>query len=567
MYLLLKTSLKRVALFNRFKLLVISCSYFRADQLFYLLLRRVFGRLINVKLSLSKVYLRHNIVDTWVSPAFKQPSTVDGLTFSFFHVSAVLGNDWNPCFVTKLWLYNLHYQDDLNALGAGQRTSLLDSMIDSWIKGNPPLQGNGWEPYCISLRVVNWIKWFGHKQSPNVPDGWVRSLGTQVSVLEQLLERHILANHLFANAKALVFAGACFGGTDGERWLKKGLALLDSEIEEQFLPDGGHYELSPMYHSILLWDIADLINLARTSQLPELTGRSDYLRAIFLKGISWLHSMVHPDGGVAFFNDSTFGVAPTLADLSKYAEFLDIELPADNRNGLSGLMLRDSGYFSVNFDAGSRLIADVGRVGPDYQPGHAHADTLSCELSLFGQRVLVNSGISQYGEDAERNRQRSTAAHNTVEVDGENSSEVWAGFRVARRAYPLEVEYSETDDCIRLAAGHSGFRRLKGKVTHNRTWEASRFQLRVTDRLDGQYERALGFWHLHPNIDVTLRDRSTLDLALPSGQTVVVSIAGAEISLDDTTWHPGFGESVPNTRIVFKFSSPTVITEVRWSND
>ena len=56
-------------------------------------------------------------------------------------------------------------------------------------------------------------------------------------------------------------------------------------------------------------------------------------------------------------------------------------------------------------------ILDVAEVGPSYQPGHAHADTLSFELSLYGQRVLVNSGTSQYGNDAERYRQRSTGAH------------------------------------------------------------------------------------------------------------------------------------------------------------
>ena len=536
--------------------------YLKFSQILY----RGYYRLSKPKVVENEKFQTRDLIDIWESPAYQTAATLDGKSFTFLGQTASLDNDWNAPSLPKLWLYNLHYQDDLSAVGAKGRVALLDSMIDAWIKSNPPIQGNGWEPYCISLRAVNWIKWFCQKPAANVSKVWVNSLGVQVGVLEQLLERHILANHLFANAKALVFAGAYFGGVEGERWLKKGLALLDSEIEEQFLPDGGHYELSPMYHSILMWDIADIINLACASHLPELRERSDYLREIFLKGISWLHAMVHPDSCVAFFNDSTLGIAPTLADLSAYAEFLGIELPETSRNGLAGLMLRNTGYCSINFDAGSRLIADVGGVGPDYQPGHAHADTLSCELSLFGQRVLVNSGISQYREDAERNRQRSTAAHNTVEVDGENSSEVWAGFRVARRAYPLEVEYSETEDSILLAAGHSGFRRLKGKVTHYRTWEISHFQLRVLDRLDGKFQRATGFWHLHPNIDVSQQDGSIVNLTLPSGQTAVLVIAGAELALEETTWHPGFGESVPNTRIVFQFRSPTVISEVRWSN-
>lgn len=537
--------------------------YLKLSQIIY----RVYYRFRKAKIAKNKRFQTRDVIDIWDAPAYLAAATSNGKTFTFLNQTADLHDDWNSTSFSKLWLYNLHYQGDLNAVADAHRAILLDSMVEDWIKGNPPLKGNGWEPYCISLRSVNWIKWFARKPAHTISDDWINSLAVQVCVLEQLLEHHILANHLFANAKAMVFAGAYFGLDEGDRWLKKGLALLDSEIKEQFLSDGGHYELSPMYHSILLWDIADLINLARLSRLPALLERAECWQAVFTKGLSWLQSMVHPDNDIAFFNDSTYGIAPTLTDLLAYGQFLDIELPASKRDGFSGVMLRDTGYCSLNLSEDSRLIADVGRVGPDYQPGHAHADTLSCELSLYGQRIFVNSGISQYGEDAERNRQRSTAAHNTVEVDGENSSEVWGGFRVARRAYPLGVEYTELGSSIRLTAAHTGYRRLKGKVTHHRTWEASRENLSVIDRLDGQFQRAVGLWHLHPYLDVIQRDKSTVELGLPTGQTAILSIVGAEIVLQDTTWHPGFGESVPNTRIVFKFRSPTVVTEVRWRND
>lgn len=536
--------------------------YLKFSQLFF----RGYYLLTIPKIHENQPFKTRDIIETWEAPAYQLEATLDGRSFTFLGQTARIDGNWNALFHSKLWLYNLHYQDYLNAVGAENRTALLDSMVDDWIQHNPPLRGNGWEPYCISLRVVNWIKWFCRKPSSNVPGVWVRSLGTQVTALEQTIEYHILANHLFANAKALVFAGTYFAGSEGDRWLKKGLSLVDSELEEQFLSDGGHFELSPMYHSILLWDIADLINLARISSLPELVERAAGLKAVFAKGLSWLESMTHPDGDIAFFNDSTLGVGPTIDELSAYARLLDVAIPNPSSEVLSGIMLSESGYCSLNLYKDSKLIADVGRVGPDYQPGHAHADTLSCELSLHGQRVFVNSGISQYGEGTERIRQRSTAAHNTVEVDGENSSEVWAGFRVARRAYPVEVNYSETDNCIHLSAGHSGFRRLKSEVTHHRTWEARDLKLQVTDRLEGHYQRALGFWHLHPNIDASLRDSSTIDLALSSGQTVVLRIAGAELSLEETTWHPGFGKSIISTRIVFKFLSPIVVTEILWTD-
>lgn len=86
-------------------------------------------------------------------------------------------------------------------------------------------------------------------------------------------------------------------------------------------------------------------------------------------------------------------------------------------------MLKDSGYVVAKVNE-IKLITDVAKVGPDYIPGHAHADTLSFEFSIGNQRVFVNSGTSIYGLGEERLRQRKTETHNTVVVDGEDSSSV-----------------------------------------------------------------------------------------------------------------------------------------------
>ena len=118
--------------------------------------------------------------------------------------------------------------------------------------------------------------------------------------------------------------------------------------------------------------------------------------------------------------------------------------------------LEDSGY--IRFERQNMIaFLDVAQVGPDYLPAHAHADTLSFEMSLFGQRVFVNSGTSCYGQGEERRQERSTSAHNTVEINGENSSEVWGGFRVGRRAYPTKPEIRENGDRTVISASHDGY--------------------------------------------------------------------------------------------------------------
>ena len=546
---------------TRFALVLNTVRYLKPLQLYYQLLYRV----RKPRLAASLLVSPRGRLSNWPDHSYFDAQTTDGISYTFLGESATLADDWNSPTFSKLWLYNVHYQDVLNAHGAAAREDLNRVLVDKWIAGNPPMTGNGWEPYCLSLRTVNWVKFFSRAGAQPLKADWLQSLALQIYALEQQLEFHILANHLLANAKALVFAGVFFGGEQGDRWLEKGLNLLDAEIPEQFLADGAHYERSPMYQGTLLWDIADLIQLEQLSGLSELSQRVSLWRKVLAKGLKWLKAMTHPDNGIAFFNDATFGIAPTLEDLQGFAERLGVELPQESAvSCVTGALLEPSGYVVVAWPEHHRLLADLAPVGPDYQPGHAHADTLSCELSLYGQRVLVNSGISQYGEDAERHRQRCTAAHNTVEVDGENSSEVWAGFRVARRARPFDVALQQEADAVQFRAVHDGYRRLPGKVIHERHWHAQADSLVIEDRLKGKYQRAVAHWHFHPDIEVLQREPGHFSLLLPTGQMARLFVEGGIVALTTSTWHPGFGLSVPSKKLEVTLLNSRLLTHIEW---
>ncbi|MEP4546005.1 MAG: alginate lyase family protein [Saccharospirillum sp.] len=501
------------------------------------------------------------------------PMTLDGNRFTFLGHSAVVGADWNDSTFPKLWIYNLHYLDNLNSIKSDQQDEINQNLVARWVEANPVMQGNGWEPYVISLRAVNLVKWFSRRSELQV--GWLTSLATQAQALEKQLEYHILGNHLFANGKALVFVGAYLSGADADRWLAKGLKILDNEIAEQFLDDGAHFELSPMYHATLVWDISDLVHLAEVTQLPELVARAALWKGVVERGLAWLQGMVHPDGGIGFFNDAAFGIAPELDDIERYAHQVGcLPKPEVKANGSAGngwalLQHPASGYVTIHEAHSQHLaILDLAKVGPDYQPGHAHADTLSFELSLFGQRVLVNSGTSQYGDDAERHRQRSTEAHNTVEVDGQNSSEVWGGFRVARRAYPSNKINDQQGGRVLVSASHTGYLRLPGKVTHHREWQFYPDTFQVKDTVSGDFTRALARLYCHPSVSVATLDANSLLLTLPGGQTLTVKVAGARaLNVIDSTWHPRFGEIVKNQCVVVEFGGREVTTLFEWSNN
>lgn len=535
--------------------------YLRANQIVYRLYYRLGYPLIlkRAMAPLGLIELR-DWKQPWKAPLVGEPAEVAP---GVFHLLGEVGtvyspSDWNSPHYSKLWLYNLHYLDDLNANGADERADWNDALIKRWTAENPPMIGNGWEPYPLSRRLVNLVKWYGRRGS--VPDHLLQSLARQAEALLAQIEWHILGNHLFANAKALIFVGAFFSGRAGDRWLRQGLKILDREISEQFLADGGHFERSPMYHAILLWDLCDLINLADRVGLSELVKRRDTWCMVLARGVSWLKAMCHPDGEIAFFNDAAIGVAPDPQMLIDYARSLGCVLPETKNCDFSVVNLKESGYVVVESGRGHKAILDVAEIGPHYQPGHAHADTLSFELSLYGQRVIVNSGTSVYGEGSERQRQRSTAAHNTVEINGQNSSEVWRGFRVARRAHPIGLNIRKTPNEIRVYCAHDGYHWLPGSPQHSRLWRCGTNWLQIVDRIAGTFQKAVSRFYLHPSVEIIPNDV----LRLRSGHTLRWKVEGGQVEIVESTWHPRFGSSIPNRCINIQFVNPEVIFELRW---
>jgi uncharacterized heparinase superfamily protein len=529
------------------------CLYYHSLK--RLRLSQIFYRLYYKVRRLHVIPLPEHAVATaqvgWAGPCYLEQRYFDDDRVCLLGEEGAIAQagDWNSPSKSKLWLYNLHYFDDLNANNSESRVMSHRRLIRRWIAENPPAIGNGWEPYPISLRLVNWVKWCWRERVND--DLIVRSIAQQADALVKQLEYHILGNHLFANAKALVFAGLFLTGKEAKNYLKKGLRILRREVREQFLSDGGHFELSPMYHAIMVWDLLDLINCAQSSGDPELTAEVASWRTLATRALSWLQVMTHPDGEISFFNDSAMGIAATPAQIFAYARQLGIALP--EKTSQAHALLQASGYSRVTLSDQTVLI-DHAAVGADYLPGHAHADSLSFEWSVEKQRVLVNSGTSLYGVSEERLRQRGTEAHNTVVVDGEDSSEVWSGFRVARRARTKLVNVSARAGGVTLVMAHDGYTRLPGQVIHERTLCVSEKELQVTDCLRGCFQEAAALYHFHPDVSAERRDERHIEITLPSGTQVLMS-ADSPIEKGDSTWHPRFGSSVPNVSMKVAFTA------------
>lgn len=500
---------------------------------------------------------------SWVDPARREPSLRGPDTFVFLQVPGSLPDvGWDGPQREKLWRYNQHYFDDLNAEGANLRAAWHADLLTDWIAGNPPGKGSGWEPYPTSLRIVNWIK---HAlEGGQLPAACVHSLAVQARWLTRRLEWHLLGNHLFANAKALVFAGMFFTGPEADQWLTMGTAILRRQLGEQVLEDGGHFELSTMYHALATEDMLDLCNLVnayRTYLRPRQEAEVAAWPRVTRSMLEWLATMCHPDGGISFFNDAALGIAPSPREIARYAA----RLAMDATDGAPSRWLQASGYARIAFPR-AVLLLDAGRIGPDYLPGHAHADTLSFELSVDRDRLLVNSGTSCYGWSDERLRQRGTRAHNTVTVEGRDSSEVWGGFRVARRARVLHADVDLSGAAQVTAVGaHDGYMRLPGRPVHERRWHMTGNELVVEDRLTA-HGNAEARFHFHPDARVTASDEARSGHAITAGGARVHwHVDAGEPAMEPSTWHPRFGASVPSTCLAVRLVAGRSVLRIQWS--
>ena len=153
----------------------------------------------------------------------------------------------------KLWVYHLNYFDFLNQDQLDLNTG--KALIENYLKVLDT-RSEGMEPYPTSIRTINWIKFMAVQNE--YPINIVDSLYAQYIVLSKKLEYHIMANHLLENGFSLLFGAVFFKDRKLEQLVRE---VLKVELDEQILNDGGHFELSPMYHVILLQRALDGYNL------------------------------------------------------------------------------------------------------------------------------------------------------------------------------------------------------------------------------------------------------------------------------------------------------------------
>ena len=346
---------------------------------------------------------------------------------------------------SALWNFNLHYFEFLmsfvNAYKLTNDRKYLEAVetsISAWIDHNPKeAAGDGWASYTIALRVVYWLDcwiYLGEQMNASFKERMLESMYEQYSHLARNLEKDLLANHYFEDLKALVLCAVFF---QDSKMLHRALTEFKKQCQEQILADGMHFELSPMYHKIILEALLRVAVALRSIGKQDETVES-YIQPMLNVAYTFEDGLER----IPLFNDAGNNVAKSLEALIKTAKEHFEVLPEKKE------CLPESGYYFFERNEW-KLIVDAGQPGPRYNPGHAHCDAMSFELFHNGKPILVNCGTYAYQSD-KRAFFRSTAAHNTVRVEGIEQSQCWGAFRVGKASSVRVIENHETGLALEL---------------------------------------------------------------------------------------------------------------------
>jgi len=450
-------------------------------RLFYFIKNRIFRRKI-----------KHHQINSGISALKLQPIPSSKIVyfgnqeFEFLNINKKFKKniDWDFNEFGKLWTYNLNYFNFLNQENiCPEDAKYLITKFASNINNNL----NGLEPYPLSLRIKNWVIYASvHQIDISEFDN---VLFSQTLLLKKNIEYHLLGNHLLENGFALIFASYYFRNKDLYLTAK---ILLEEELKEQILDDGGHFELSPMYHKILFKGVLDIYNLISNNTIFYDEKFLYFINNISVKMMSWLRNVTFSNGETALFNDCANNISLTFRELEGYSISLGIDEISLN--------LSDSGY-RMHKCSKYEILVDVGEIGPSYQPGHGHCDISNFSLVCNNHFVIVDTGTSTYENNERRNIERSSISHNVITLSGFEQSEVWGSFRVGRKAKVKLL--SDTDALVKVE-----YKPFSFKCTQiQREFYFESEELIITDTIEGNKDipAQLNF-HFYPGVNINIYD-------------------------------------------------------------
>ncbi len=472
---------------------------------------------------------------------------------------------WAPPDGPLLWRASAHsfgWLRDLRALGTDDARVRARDLAHDWL-AHGAAQDLAEAPEVAGGRISAWL---GHWDflAATADDAFRRALMARLVQdargILGALPAEAAHRGALVTLKAAIAAAVAL---EEEGWLGRALRLLPGEIERQFFPDGGHVERSPTQHLLAVQDLIEIRNLlhgvgaTQPAQLPLVLERACQALRFFR----------HQDGSLALFNGTR----------EESATMVDLVLHHGQARGRAPMLLQDTGFHRMQ---GSRtlVIVDCGPPPPGRAPDpasglprgadrYAHAGTLSFELSVGRDRVIVNCGAAPATDGSWKDALRSTAAHSTVVLADTSSAELREE-GLGRRPERIEVDRQEQDHAHWLEVSHDGWRRNFQALHRRKLYLAEGGDdLRGEDSIElpGGEAESLSWvvrFHLHPGVVASLvEDDQAVLMRLPSGHGWRLRVRGAKVALEESIY---WGGDMRRSRQIVLAAEPDA-EAVRWA--
>jgi uncharacterized heparinase superfamily protein len=415
---------------------------------------------------------------------------------------------------------------DLRALGTDAARLRARALVAEWTAASPDDELAN-RPDVAGARITAWL---GHYDffAATADDAFRQRLMTRLVVDARDLSAALPAEELDARAltalKGLIAAAVAL--PEHAAFLTRALRFLPQEIIRQVLPDGCHAERSPAAQLAALQDLTEIRALLQSAQVEPPASLTSAIERM----APALRLLRHGDGGLALFNGSK----------EESGAVVDMVLTQAGRAGRAPSALPDGGF--QRLQAGrSVLIVDCGVPPPAGLDRYAHAGTLSMELSVGRDRMIVNCGAFAASNPEWRDASRATAAHSTMVIADVSSSELKPE-GLGRRPAVVEAQRQEANGAHWLEASHDGWKKLFGAVHRRRLYLAeSGEDVRGEDAVEAPTPQPFSLrFHLHPEVNASLQqDGEAVLLRLRSGGGWRLRADGARMSLEESIYLGG----------------------------
>jgi uncharacterized heparinase superfamily protein len=446
---------------------------------------------------------------------------------------------WNDLTGTARFVAGAHgfgWLRDLRALGTDAARLRARALVADWIATSTsvPLAHR---PDVTGARITAWLghyDFFAATADDPFRQRLMARLVSDARALSAMLPPEELDARALTALKGLIAAAVALPEHAG--FLTRALRFLPQEITRQVLPDGCHAERSPAAQLAALQDLTEiraLLQAAQTQPPQAVTNAIERMAPA-------LRVMRHNDGGLALFNGST----------EETGQLIDLVLTQAGRGGRGPASLTDGGF--QRLQAGRTvLIVDCGAPPAPGVDRHAHAGTLSMELSIARERLIVNCGAIPAGPPEWRDAARATAAHSTLIIADTNSSELKPN-GLGRRPVTVEVQRQEANGAHWLEASHDGWKSVFGAVHRRQLYVAeSGEDIRGEDVIEAAEPQPFTLrFHLHPDVQASLQqDGEAVLLRLRTGGGWRLRADGARMALEESIYL-GTAESRRSEQVV-----------------